>query len=73
METTPGRVYKSSDRIRDISVALDSEVIGELQYPESKEFLLSLKSISLIKTVLKHVLISAVSLISAIVFILALW
>ena len=52
---------------------LDSEVIGELQYPDSKEFLSTLKSFSLIKTILKHVLISAVSLISAIAFILALW
>ena len=47
--------------------------MGELQYPESKEFLSGLKSLSKIKTIIKHVVISAVSLISMIGFILALW
>ena len=54
-------------------MSLDSKVIGELQYPDSKEFLSTLKSLFLIKIILKHVLILAVSLISAIAFILALW
>ena len=73
IKTIPDKLRKSPDGIKGISVSLDSEVIGELQYPDSKEFLLTLKSLSLIKTILKHVLISAVSLISAIAFILALW
>ena len=58
-------------RIYDILVPLPE--MGELQYPESKEFLLGLKSSSKLKTIIKHVFISAVSLISTIGFILALW
>ena len=54
-------------------MSLDSKLINELQYPDSKEFLLTLKSISLIKTIFKHVLILAVSLSGVIAFILALW
>ena len=73
IKTIPDKLCKSPDGIKGISVLLDSKVIGELQYPDSKEFLLTLKSLSLIKTIFKHVLISAVSLISIIAFILALW
>ena len=73
IKTIPDKLHKSPDGIKGISVLLDSEVISELQYPDSKEFLLTLKSLSLIKTIFKHVLILAVSLISAIAFILALW
>ena len=73
IKTIPDILCKSPDGTKGISVSLHSEVIGELQYPDSKEFLLTLKSFSLIKTILKHVLISAVSLISTITFILALW
>ena len=54
-------------------MSLDSDLMGELQYPESKEFLSGLKSLSKLKTIIKHVLILAVSLISMISFILALW
>ena len=67
IKTIPGKLCKSPDGIKGISMSLDSEVIGELQYPDSKEFLLTLKSFSLIKTILKHVLTSAMA------FILALW
>ena len=73
IKTIPDKLCKSPDGIKGISVSLDSEVISELQYPDSNEFLLTLKSLSLIKTIFKHVLILAVSLISTIVFILALW
>ena len=73
IKTIPDKLRKSPNGIKGISVSLDSEVISELQYPDSKEFLLTLKSLSLIKTIFKHVLISAVSLISTIAFILALW
>ena len=52
---------------------LDSELINELPYPDSKEYFSTLKSNLSIKTILKHVLISAVSLSSLIAFILALW
>ena len=73
METIPDKLHKSPDGTKGISMSLDSELINELQYPDSKEFLSTLKSISLIKTIFKHVLISAVSLSSVIAFILALW
>ena len=73
MKTILGRVHKSPDGIKGISVSLDSDLMGELQYPKSKEFLSGLKSLSKMKTIIKHVLILAVSLISAIGFILALW
>ena len=73
MKTILGRVHKSPDGIKGISASLDSDLMGELQYPESKEFLLGLKSLPKMKTIIKHVLISAVSLISMISFILALW
>ena len=73
MKTILGRVHKSPDGIKGILVSLDSNFMGELQYPESKEFLSDLKSLSKIKTIRKHVVISAVSLISMIGFILALW
>ena len=73
METIPDKLRKSPDGTKGISMSLDSELINELQYPDSKEFLLTLKSISLIKTIFKHVLISAVSLSGVIAFILALW
>ena len=73
MKTIPGRGHKSLDEIKGFSVSLDSNFMGELQYPESKEFLLGLKSLSKIKTIIKHVIILAVSLISMIGIILALW
>ena len=44
MKTIPGRVHKSPDGIKGILVSLDSDLIGELQYPKSKEFLLGLKA-----------------------------
>ena len=53
-------------------MSLDSDFMGELQYPESKGFLLGLKSLSKIKTIIKHVVILTVSFISMIGFILAL-
>ena len=71
MKTILGMVHKSLDGIKGISVSLDSDLMGELQYPDSKEFLLGLKSLSKMKTIIKHVLISAVSLVSTIGFILA--
>ena len=67
------KVRKLSDETDGISVSLDSEIIGDLQYPESKEFLSSLKSFSLFKPTIKHVLISAASLIGVVTFVLALW
>ena len=67
------KVRKLPDKTDGISVSLDSEIIGELHYPESKEFLLSLKSFSLFKSTIKHVLISVVSLIGVVTFVLALW
>ena len=73
METIPNKLHKSPDGTNGISMSLDSKVIGELQYPDSKEFLSTLKSVSLIKTIFKHVLILAVSLSGVIAFILALW
>ena len=73
MEIIPDKLSKSSDGTRGISMSLDSELINELQYPDSKEYFSTLKSISLIKTILKHVLILAVSLSGVIAFILALW
>ena len=73
MKTILGRVHKSPDGIKGISVSLDSNLMGELQYPESKEFLSGLKSLSKIKTTIKYVVILAVSLISMIGLILALW
>ena len=73
METIPNKLRKSPDGTRGISVSLDSKLANELQYPNSKEFLSTLKSISLIKTIFKYVLILAVSLSSVIAFILALW
>ena len=57
------KVCKHSDDIDGILVSLDSKIIGDLQYPESKEFLSSLKRFSLFKSIVKHVLISVVSLI----------
>ena len=73
MKIIPERIHKSPDGIEGILVSLDSDLMGELQYPESKEFLLGLKSLSKLKSIIKHVSISAVSLISMIGFILALW
>ena len=73
MKTILGRVHKIPDEIKGISVSLDSNFVGELQYPESKEFFLGLKSLSKIKIIIKHVSILAVSLISTIGFILAPW
>ena len=73
MEIIPNKLHKSPNGTKGISMSLDSELIKELQYPDSKEFLLTVKSISLIKTIFKHVLISAVSLSGVIAFILALW
>ena len=67
------KVHKHSDEIDGILVSLDSEIIGDLQYPESKEFLSSLKSFSLFKSTVKHVLISVASLIGVVTFVLALW
>ena len=67
------KVRKHSDEIDGISVSLNSEIIGDLQYPESKEFLSSLESFSLFKSTVKHVLISAASLIGVVTFVLALW
>ena len=73
MKTIPERIHKSPDEIEGISVSLDSDLMSELQYPEFKEFLLGLKILSKLKIIIKHVFISAVSLISMISFILALW
>ena len=73
MKTILGMVHKSPDGIKGILVSLDSDLIGQLQYPDSKEFLSGLKSLSKMKTIIKHVLILAVSLVSTIGFILALW
>ena len=73
MKIIPERIHKSPDGIEGILVSLDSNLMGELQYPESKEFLSGLKSLSKLKSIIKHVSISAVSLISTIGFILALW
>ena len=67
------KVHKHSDEIDGISVSLNSQMIGDLQYPESKEFLSSLESFSLFKSTVKHVLISAASLIGVVTFVLALW
>ena len=64
---------KLSDETDGILVSLDSEIIGDLQYPESKEFLSSLESFSLFKSTVKNVLISAASLIGVVTFVLALW
>ena len=73
MKAIPQKVRKHSNGINGISVSLDSKIIGDLQYPESKEFLLILKSFSLLKSIVKHVLISAASLIGVVTFVLALW
>ena len=73
IKTIPDKLCKSPNGTKGISMSLDSEVISELQYPDSKEFLLTLKSLSLIKTIFKHVLILAVSISGIIAFILALW
>ena len=54
MKVIHRKVCKHSDGIDGISVSLDSEIIGDLQYPESKEFLSSLKSFSLFKSTVKH-------------------
>ena len=67
------KVRKLSNETDGISVSLDSEIIGDLQYPESKEFLSSLKSFSLFKSTVKHVLILVASLIGVVTFVLALW
>ena len=67
------KVRKHSDGIDGILVSLDSEIIGDLQYPESKEFLSSLKSFSLFKSTVKHILILVASLIGVVTFVLALW
>ena len=45
MKTILGRVHKSPDGIKGILVSLDSDLMGELQYPESKEFLSGLKKL----------------------------
>ena len=73
MKAIPQKVCEHSDRINGISVSLDSEIIGDLKYPDSKEFLSSLKSFSLFKSTVKHILISAASLIRVVIFVLALW
>ena len=73
MKAIPQKVHKHSNGIDGISVSLDSEIIGDLQYPESEEFLSSLKSFSLFKSIMKHILISAASLIGVVTFVLALW
>ena len=67
------KVRKLPDETDGISVSLDSEIIGDLQYPESKEFLLSMKSFSLFKSIVKNVLISAASITGVVTFVLALW
>ena len=73
MKVIPRRVHEHSNGINGILVSLDSKIIGDLQYPESKEFLSSLKSFSLLKSIVKHVLILAASLIGVVTFVLALW
>ena len=73
MKTIPDRIHKSPVGIEGISVSLDSDLMDELQYPESKEFLSGLESLSKLKIIIKHVLILAVPLLSMISFILALW
>ena len=72
MKTIPDRIHKSPVGIEGISVSLDSDLVDELQYPESKEFLSGLKSLSKLKIIRKHVLILAVSLLRMISFTLAL-
>ena len=72
MKTVPDRIHKSPLGIKGILVSLDSDLMDELQYPESKEFLSGLESLSKLKIIIKHVIISAVSLLSTISFILAL-
>ena len=69
MKVIPRKVREHSNGISGILVSLDSEIIGDLQYPESKEFLLSLKSFSLFKSIAKHVLILAASLIGVVTFV----
>ena len=39
METIPNKLHKSPDGTKGISMLLDSELVNELQYPDSKEFL----------------------------------
>ena len=73
MKVIHQKVRKHSDGIDGISVSLDSKIIGDIQYPESKEFLSSLKSFPLFKSTVKHVLISVASLIGLVTFVLALW
>ena len=73
MKTISGRVCNQPDGMDGTSVSLNSDLIGELQYPASKEFLLGLEKLSKIKVILKNVFISAVSLISTLGFILVLW
>ena len=73
MKVIPQKVREHSNGIDGISVSLDSEIISDLQYPESKEFLSSLKSFSLFKSIMKHILIFAASLIGVVTFVLALW
>ena len=73
MKAIPRRVHKSPDGIKGISVSLDSDLMGELQYPDSDEFLLVLNDLSKLKLIAKHVIILAISLISTIGLILALW
>ena len=67
------KVHKLSNETDGILVSLDSEIIGDLQYPESKEFLSHLKSFSLFKSTVKNVLISAASITGVVTFVLALW
>ena len=57
MKIIPERIHKSPDGIEGISVSLDSNLMGELQYPESKEFLLGLKSLSKLKSIIMLMLI----------------
>ena len=66
-------MHKLPDEADGISVSLDSEIVGDLQFPESKEFLSSLKSFSLFKSTVKNVLILVASITGVVTFVLALW
>ena len=45
MKTISGSVHSEPDGMDGISVSLNSDLMGELQYPESKEFLSGLEKI----------------------------
>ena len=70
MKVIPRKVCEHSNGISGILVSLDSEIIGDLQYPESKEFLLSLKSFSFVQIHCKTcTYFSAASLVGVVTFV----